>query len=733
MLYQILPRYDYRFQQDAMKMFLKTLSGTRKRQSFKGKLAQLWNPNCILDYRFIIDCNGSDNTKGMISFYLQVSNDKVSSLVLNSLQNMFQDKADVFECDRKLESYTTVHTLYTDEEINNEKDGKQQKKSLATFQDDQTFLFILGTMRNKTRITIDFNINRAFATSKSMFRGVSADIDAEVMIKVSAKTRYQRNDILEITNTIINLTAGEKELKAKYRDTYKFSRLTGNELMNVFQIPTFYQKPADLDVLLRIHKLEIGQKTLKESELAKGIKCGHVYHPMQKRDVFLDEMQLRKHMFITGQTGSGKSSVAEEMMRYLLTAKVKGDNKQVPGFTFFDPAETSVLGVIDMELKLQADGYDISKLKEITHYIDFGYDDCIFPISLLNKDVPSTEILDYFKMLFGEAPTIQVDRMITSAINAILLDDQEHTIMDIPELFRNEKMRESLLFKLDKNIYAEDARSFLKSKFNNNQVDPILNRTDPFINTPQKKLMFGMNSKYDGLRKIREWIDQGHIILFNLKGLNDNDRKIIIGYISLKYYLIGLQRNDNSLLHLTFMDESHKTQFDIFQRWLAELRKSGMALVPMTQYLDQYNMDYLKALLGNVGTKISFRQGDDSARRLVSNLPGNLDREALKRLPDRIGYVSTEDNRIAKSVLLEVDPPYRYNAGKVVPHPDPGKTQTQLNIEKNRNFARDLMKRDFVSKEDAENIVFRKYFKKENEIDLEEELLEEGDASVWEE
>lgn len=732
MLYQILPRYDYRFQQDSMKMFLKTLSGTRKRESFLNKLTQLFDPGCILDYRFVIDCDGADNTRGMISFYLQVTNNKVAGLVLNSLQNMFQDKADVFECNKKLENYNTVHTLYTEEEINEEKDGKPQKKSLATFQDDQTFLFILGTMRNKTRITIDFSIKKSFTTTKSMFRGVSSDIDAEVIIKVSAKTKYQRNDILEITNTIINLTAGEKELKAKYRDTYRFSILAGNELMNIFQIPTFYQKPADLDVLLRIHKLEIGQKTLKESELSKGIKCGHVYHPMQKRDVYLDEMQLRKHMFITGQTGSGKSSVAEEMMRYLLSEKAKGI-EQVPGFTFFDPAETSVLGVIDMILKLQADGYDITSIKEKTHYIDFAYEDCIFPISLLNKDVPSTEILDYFKMLFGEAPTIQVDRMITSAINSILLDDQEHTIMDIPELFRSEKMRTSLLYKLDNNIYAEDARTFLKSKFNNNQIDPILNRTDPFINTPKKKLMFGMNSKYDGLRKIKEWIDQGHIILFNLKGLNDNDRKIIIGYISLKYYLIGLQRNDNSLLHLTFMDESHKTQFDIFQRWLAELRKSGMALVPMTQYLDQYNQDYLRALLGNVGTKISFRQGDDSARRLVSNLPGNLDREALKRLPDRIGYVSTEDNRVAKSALIEVDPPYRYNAGKVVPHPDPGKVQTELNLEKNRNFARELMNRDFVSKEDAEKIVFRKHFKEENDLDLENELLKEGDAGVWDE
>lgn len=735
MLYQILPRYDYKFQQDSMQLFLKTLSSTGKQQTFFDKLGNLFDRNCILDYRFIIDCDGKENTNGMISFYLQVTNDKLSSLVLNSLQNMFQEKADVFESPHKLIPYNTAHTLFTTGELedsgNTQTKKEQHRKSLATFQDDRLFLFILGTMSNKTRITIDFSIRKNYSSTKSLFRGVATDVDAEVMIKVSGKTKFQRNLILEITNTIINLTAAEKEYRAIYRDTYRFSTVSGNELMNLFQIPTFYGKPDDLEVLRHIHKLEIGQRTLKEIEFTSGIKCGRVYHPMQDRSVFINEQQLRKHMFITGQTGSGKSSASEEMMRHILYRKVTAKKPQeVPGFSFFDPAETSALGVIDMMLKLKADGHDTSELEKIIHYVDFGYDDCVFPISLLNKDVPSTEILDFFKTLFGDAPTVNVDRMITSAINTILMDDEEHTIMDIPKLLRSEKMREKMLMRLQDNLYAGDARAFLKGKFNSNQLDPVLNRIDPFTNTPKKKLMFGMHSKYDGLRKIREWINNGHIILFNLKGLNDRDMKIIIGYISLKYYLIGLQRNDNSLLHMTFIDESHKVQFSIFQRWLAELRKGGMSLIPMTQYLDQYNPSYLQALLGNVGTKMTFRQGDDGARRLVMNLPGNLDKEALKRLPDRIGYLSTEDNRIAKSALLEVDPPYRYNDGKLVPHPDDKEIQTNRNLATNRNVARELMKRDFISKEDAEQIVFHKQFRQKEDLQLETELLEEGDA-LW--
>lgn len=727
MIYQILPRYDYKFNSDSMGMFLKTLSSVTQKKGIKARLKSFLD-NQLLDFAYIIDCD----EKGKISFFME-SNESNSDLVINSLENMFQEQADVFEYKNQLEKHEAFQTLYTvDEVINNTSSSKVEKKSLASYADDQIFLFILGSLKKRTRIKLEFNVNKSFEIkSKFSFRGSSTDVLVDVMIKVSGKTKYQRNELMEITNTIINLTSAQKQMRVLYKDAYKISTITGNELLNLLQLPTFYMKPADLQILQRIYKLETGQRTIRTEEFSRGIKIGHVYHPMQNRDVYLSETQMRKHMFITGQTGSGKSSVAEEMMRDILTRKASGE-KKVPGFTLFDPAETSALGVIDMALKIESDGKDISMLKEQIHYIDFGFEECVFPISILNKDVPSTEILDYFKTLYGDSLTIQVDRMMTSAINALLLDDVEHTIMDVPKLFRDEKMREDLQVKLADNIYAADSIAFLKSKFNPNVVDPILNRTDPFLNTAQKKLMFGMTSEHDGLRNFRKWIDNGDIILFNLKGLNDFDRKIILGYISLKYYLIGLQRNDNSLLHITFMDEAHKTQFEVLQRWLAELRKSGMAICPLTQYLEQFNMDYLKSLLGNVGTKISFRQGEDAARRLVPNLVGNVDKEGLKRLPDCIGYVSTEDNGVMKSILVQVDPPYRYNDGKAVPHPDPGEVQTKRNNTKNRKLAREFMSRDFISRKNAEEIVFHKHMAIEESLKLEEELLEEGDA-LWDE
>lgn len=730
MLYQILPKYDYQFSKDNMLMFLKTLSVTKK-QNKKERFLSIFNNTSILDYCFIMDCQKNLKGEEHISFYFRINNSKQQEAVLNSLQILFQDHADVFQVD-ELSEYKTIHTLFNrNNDYELDTNGKRTKKSLATYNDDQIFMFILGSLQHNTRITIDFSVRKSkIASNKSLFRGVSSDVELDVLLRVSAKTKYQRNIIMGISNNITNLTAGESSLNIDYRNSYKFSCFKGIEILNLFQIPTFLRKEEN-DTLKRINRLHVGQRTLKDTEFASGIKCGNVSHPMQNREVRLSEKQLRKHAFITGQTGSGKTSVGEEMMKDILERKIKKHNN-VPGFTFFDPAETSALGIMDMILKLESDGHDISELIQHVHYIDFDYDDCVFPISLLNKGMPATEIIDFFKMLFGDIQAIQVERNMTSSINALLMDSVEHTITDVPKLFQDEEYRKELSFRLSHNIYAADTLQFLKSKFNSASVDPILNRTDPFLNTPKKKLMFGLVSSHDGLKNLKEWMENGDIVVFNMKGLNDFDRKTIIGYICLKYYTVGLSREENSLLHIMYLDESHKVQIPILQKILAELRKNGVALVPMTQYLEQYNEDYLKALLGNVATKISFRQGDDAARRLVANIPGNVSRDALKQLSDRAGYLSTEDDDQMKSVLINVDPPYRYTDGKLLPFPDlsPNHIVTSKNIEKNRKFGRMLMKRDFISKQDAEKLIFNKIDEEKEAIAYEQKLLMEGDA-LW--
>src|SRR5699024_9939841 len=109
----------------------------------------------------------------------------------------------------------------------------------------------------------------------------------------------------------------EKKFSIKFKNKFVPITISGNELANIFQLPTLFRK--DEDIIERINYLFPGQETLKENEYkAPGVYVGTNYHPIQtERKVYINFDQIRKHGLISGTTGSGKSSEIEEWIDQL--------------------------------------------------------------------------------------------------------------------------------------------------------------------------------------------------------------------------------------------------------------------------------------------------------------------------------------------------------------------------------------------------------------------------------
>ena len=143
---------------------------------------------------------------------------------MQTLKTMFKEKADVFDAD-PLPKRQCVNTLHARDDEDQE---RKQKKRLATFNDPQIYLYILGLLSKRTRITIDFSIRKEFLAS-GLFRGVSTDVQAECLIRVWGNTKYDRNVIKDISDNISSLTAGERQLQTDYKDSYRTTNMTGTE------------------------------------------------------------------------------------------------------------------------------------------------------------------------------------------------------------------------------------------------------------------------------------------------------------------------------------------------------------------------------------------------------------------------------------------------------------------------------------------------------------------------
>ncbi len=440
-------------------------------------------------------------------------------------------------------------------------------------------------------------------------------------------------------------------------------------------------------------------KILEENELNAGISVGFNSHPSQSdRQVKIPMETLRRHLICTGQTGSGKTSVLEEMIKSLIIQKAKGDNI---GFTLFDPKFGACIGVQNAIDKLAADGIieDKEQFMKKVRYINLKDENCNFGINLIDKNLDNTELINYFRQLF-KTTGVQLERYISHAVNLLLLDDKNHTISDILKLFTDDDYRIDMYTSViqKKSSKVEPLIETLKTeKFKEERLDPIKNRIAPFTSDEQKAKIF--NSK-DSL-EIEKWIEQGYIIMFNLDGFSSLEIEMIIGFISLKYYLYALKRKEGSHSHFLIVDEAHDVQLDIFEKMIAKTRSRGLHLFLFTQFLEQMNESLRKAIVGNMSTKIILQQGVDASKRASKIV--KIDASRIEELQKMKAYVVTEDEKNEiKKILINASPPFRYSKeGKVLPYshekPEIDKEFKKAISMRNDELERELNKNMFMN------------------------------------
>ncbi len=699
---QILLRENYRFDEKRMLHFLKTLQTYRRRKerklSLKKVLVQLLHSG--ENFKFIIDCDGNEK----VSFYL-ADHTGNEERFKDSLMRLFGKDADVFTISedkkRELESYTVTQTLSFECK---KSDYHRDEFQLKRF-DEDILGYIIDSVPKHTRLIIDFSIRSLSLKELKKKRGFeeSDHSELECMIHVQAKTKYMRNHLFSFAQTIQNLTrhTGYFDISMGYK--YKPFKISTEYMLNLLSFPSIQGKQNKIPVLKK------NQRTLKDNEFSTGIKIGTLDHPNQKnRDVRIAFELMKTHMRITGMTGSGKSSVFEEIAKDILIQKLEGKTKI--GFSFFDPAATSALGVINILNQLEHEGYDTTELLNKVHYIEFDSssdNSSVFTMNLLDKNVNKEKHMDFFRDIFGDGNTPQLNRLLINSIAALIEDEKDHVITDVIKLLMDEEYRLDILDRLKSNRYASTYVEFLENGIPkaSSSIDPVLNRLDIFYNSINKKRVF-CSGKSD-LNRIKQWMDSGHILLFNLAGMSDKDIQVIVGYILLQYYNVGVKRSVGSNSHYVIVDEDHKVQLKIVKNIRAELRKFGVHFIGMTQFLEQYTDDYLLDITSNVGVKVVLKHSDKSATRVSRDT--NLDKEDLQNLASRHGYVYTEMNGEYVSIPFVANPPYRYHQGKLIKYEDSENFQNKIAqvLDENRKFGQRLSKRDFTSVEDIDEIIFR--------------------------
>lgn len=322
--------------------------------------------------------------------------------------------------------------------------------------------------------------------------------------------------------------------------------------------------------------------------------------------ICIDPEARARHLYVIGATGSGKTSLIENMIAQDLAA---GE-----GLCFIDPhgdAAQRIAGLVPPERR--------------DHLAFLDLDDG-FPIGLnfltgipeADRPRAAANIVAAFIHIWGEASVgARSQQVLRNSVRA-LMDAQGSTLLCIPKLLTDARYRERILRTVKDPIvrsYWSDQYERYDDRKRDDVISPILNKLDAFLSYPSLRGVLGQTRNTINLRKI---MDERRILIIDLKKGLIGDPALIFGALILSALTqTALSRADIAEKvrepFFVYCDEFQSYATDAISDALSELRKYRLSLILAHQFMHQVPEPVQKAILGNAAALISFRIGADDS------------------------------------------------------------------------------------------------------------------------
>ena len=342
-----------------------------------------------------------------------------------------------------------------------------------------------------------------------------------------------------------------------------------------------------------------------------------------------------RHIYIIGQTGTGKSG--------LLELFALSDVFHTEGYAIIDPHGDFAVNNLRF--------IPAARVKDVVYFnpADTGFPMGFNPMEVINpalKNNISSEIIGVMKRMFGESWGPRLEYILRYTILA-LLDYPDTTMLDITRMLTDKKFRKEVLNHVEDtvvlNFWNIEFASW-NDKFQAEAIAPVLNKVGAFTANPIIRNIIGQPRSTFNIRKL---MDEGKILIVNLsKGLLGEDNASILGaFLVIKIQLAAMSRadipniDDRRPFYL-YVDEFQNFATDSFATILSEARKYGLNLTVANQYVSQMQDTVRDAVFGNVGTMISFRVSPDDAPILGKPFEPQFQPEDLIQMHNRHFIIS---------------------------------------------------------------------------------------------
>lgn len=476
----------------------------------------------------------------------------------------------------------------------------------------------------------------------------------EVLIRVVASSNIAQRSQSVLSNINASFSLydapgknGFKFVPAKDIDSFVtafilrfFPQEHTSNILNVIELSSLFHFPDQSNIpTTQLERQASKQVDGPRNISDKGLVLGYnIFRGIKKR-INLDDIDRRRHVYIVGQTGTGKSFL---MMNLALQDMLSGG-----GFAFIDPhgdAVDKLLALVPRE-----------RTEDVIYFSPADMD---YPLglNLFEFDTPDQKdflIQEAISMIYSlYDPNRQgmvgarFEHIFRNCALLLMSDPKGGTFVDIPKLLvDNEFMKEKLQYVTDKNVLDFWTKEWPASQRSNESGEVtswVASKFGAFASNEMMRNIIGQTKSAFNLREI---MDGKKILLVNLsKGRAGELNSRLLGMIFvMKFQAAAMSRanmddKDRTDFSL-YVDEFQNYSTESFATILSEARKYGLNLIVANQFTTQLTDDIRDAVFGNVGTIISFRVGTQDAEALTKIYQPVFDADDLQRVPNQNAVV----------------------------------------------------------------------------------------------
>lgn len=410
-----------------------------------------------------------------------------------------------------------------------------------------------------------------------------------------------------------------------------------NQILNVEELATVFHFPTVK--LATIHSISWHKTLLSEPPESLPVAEGLTDEQKEEINFFastefknkqtifgIKNKDRRKHVYIIGKTGTGKSTLIANM--------AINDMRNRRGFCVIDPHGDLCEVLLD---------YIPSYRVNDVIYLDPSDQERAFGLNPLEISEPHQRelvvsgIVAIFNKLYGHSWGPRLEYILRNTLMSVI-DLPDATLLMVPEMLANDSFRAKVVSQLKDPVL----KSFWENEFANytdrlkaESIMPIQNKVGQFVSsTVIRNIIKSPKSTID----LQAAMDEGKIILLNLaQGKLGEDNAALLGAMTItKIQLAAMnrvhQKEEDRRDFYLYVDEFQNFATSSFVKILSEARKYRLNLTLANQYIGQVPEEVRAAIFGNAGTMMSFLIGAEDSSFMAREFGERFKEEDLLAL-----------------------------------------------------------------------------------------------------